>query len=446
MGSGIYYRAEVVTLGKEEGIGIGLLGLGVIGGAVARALTERAETLASVTGCPLHLRKIAEKDRAKTDASGIAPEMLTTDPAEVVSDPQVDIVIEVLGGEHPAMELINDALDRGKYVVTSNKEVMAKHFPQFLSHAESKGVDILYEASVGGGIPLIAPFKRDLLANRISTIFAIINGTTNYILTRMATEGLDFSSALKQAQELGYAEADPTNDIEGIDAAYKLTILATLAFNVELRPDDVHHEGISRLSARDFRYAKELGYEIKLLAIAKERDDGAVEARVHPVFLPQDLLLAKVDGVYNAVQVEGDLVGRVLFYGQGAGPSATSSAVIADVLDIAQRINRGVSITPALRLDSSKRVMPISEIETRYYLRMLTVDRPGVLAKISKVMADNSISISSVIQKESDLANDVAEIVLMTYPARERAMQQAMDQISQLDVMKEIANFVRVED
>jgi len=432
-------------LGKEEGIGIGLLGLGVIGGAVARALTERAEALAGVTGCPLQLRKIAEKDRAKTDASGMAPELFTTDPAQVVGDPQVDIVIEVLGGEHPAMEIINDALGRGKYVVTSNKEVMAKHFPQFLYRAESKGVDILYEASVGGGIPLIATFKRDLLANEISTIYAIINGTTNYILTRMATEGLDFSSALKQAQELGYAEADPTNDIEGIDAAYKLTILATLAFNVVVRPDDVHHEGISRLSARDFRYAKELGYEIKLLAIAKEID-GSVEARVHPVFLPQDLLLAKVDGVYNAVQVEGDLVGRVLFYGQGAGPSATSSAVIADVIDVAQRINRGVSITPALRLDPSKRVMPISEIETRYYLRMLTVDRPGVLAKISKVMADNSISISSVIQKESDVANDVAEIVLMTYPAQERAMQQAMDEISRLDVMKEIANFVRVED
>jgi len=432
-------------LGKENGIGIGLLGLGVIGGGVARALTERAEALAGVTGCPLHLRKIAEKDRAKIDASGMDPGLFTTDPAQVIGDPQVDIVIEVLGGEHPAMELINDALDRGKYVVTSNKEVMAKHFPDFLSRAESKGVDILYEASVGGGIPLIAPFKRDLLANRIATIFAIINGTTNYILTRMASEGLDFSSALQQAQELGYAEADPTNDIEGIDAAYKLTILATLAFDVEVRPEEVHHEGISRLSARDFRYASELGYKIKLLAIAKARD-GSVEVRVHPVFLHQDLLLAKVDGVYNAVQVEGDLVGRVLFYGQGAGPSATSSAVIADVIDVAQRINRGVSITPALRLDPSKRVMPISEIETRYYLRMLTVDRPGVLAKISKVMADNSISISSVIQKESDVANDVAEIVLMTYPARERAMQQAMDQISQLDVMKEIANFVRVED
>ena len=432
-------------MGKKESIGIGLLGLGVVGGSVARALSGRAEALDAQVGCPLRLRKIAEKDLAKTRASKMDSDLFTTDPAEVIGDPEIDIIIEVLGGEHPAMEFINEALNRGKYVVTSNKEVMAKHFPEFLSLAKENGVDILYEASVGGGIPLIAPFKQDLLANEISAIYAIINGTTNYILTRMASEGLDFSSALKQAQELGYAEADPTNDIEGIDAAYKLAILTSLAFRVEVHPDDIYREGISRLSSRDFRYAKELGYEIKLLAIAKEQD-GAVEVRVHPVFLPQDLLLAKVDGVYNAVQVEGDLVGRVLFHGQGAGPSPTSSAVIADVIDVAQRINRGVSISPALRLDPKKRIKPISEIETRYYLRMSTVDRPGVLAKISKVMGDNQISISSVIQKESDVSADMAEIVLMTYPAKEQAMQQAMGEIERLDVVREISNFVRAED
>jgi homoserine dehydrogenase len=432
-------------LGKKGSIGIGLLGLGVVGGGVARALLERAEALDAQVGCSLRLRKIAEKDHSKIRASKMDPDLFTTDPAEVIADAEIDIIIEVLGGEHPAMEFINDALGRGKYVVTSNKEVMAKHFPEFLSLASEKGVDILYEASVGGGIPLIAPFKQDLLANEISTIYAIINGTTNYILTRMAAEGLDFSSALKQAQELGYAEADPTNDIEGIDAVYKLVILAALAFRVQVCPDDIYHEGISRLSSRDFRYAKELGYEIKLLAIAKEQD-GAVEVRVHPVFLPQDLLLAKVDGVYNAVQVEGDLVGRVLFYGQGAGPSPTSSAVIADVIDIAQRIVQGVKTTPALRFDPAKRIRPISEIETRYYLRMSSVDRPGVLAKISKVMGDNQIGISSVIQKESDVAADVAEIVLMTYPAKEQAMQQAMREIERLDVVREISNFIRVED
>ncbi len=432
-------------MGSRESIGIGLLGLGGVGGGVAKALAERAEALATQVGCPLRLRKVLEKDLAKTRASKMEPDLFTTDPAEVIGDPEIDIVIEALGGERPAFDFIKEAMGRGKHVVTSNKEVMAKHFPEFLSLAKEKGVDILYEASVGGGIPLIAPFKQDLLANKISAIYAIINGTTNYILTRMAAEGLDFSSALKQAQELGYAEAAPTNDIEGIDAAYKLAILATLAFHTGVRPDDVYREGISRLSSRDFRYARELGYEIKLLAIAKEKD-GSIEVRVHPVFLPQDLLLAKVDGVYNAVQVEGDLVGRILFYGQGAGASPTSSAVIADVIDLAQRINLGVNITPRLRLDPTKRIKPISEIETRYYLRMSTVDRPGVLAKISKILGDNMISISSVIQKESEVSADVAEIVLMTYPAAERAMQKAMGEMERLDVVREISNFVRVED
>ena len=432
-------------MGRKESIGIGLMGLGVVGGGVAKVLTERAEAIAAQVGCPLRLRKILERDLAKTRASKMEPHLFTTDAAEVIGDPEIDIIIEALGGERPAFDFIKEAMGRGKHVVTSNKEVMAKHFPEFLSLAKEKGVDILYEASVGGGIPLIAPFKQDLLANEISAIHAIINGTTNYILTRMAAEGLDFSSALKQAQKLGYAEADPTNDIEGIDAAYKLAILATLAFHTEVRPDDVYHEGISRLSSRDFRYARELGYAIKLLAIAKEKD-GFIEVRVHPVFIPEDLLLAKVDGVFNAVQVEGDLVGRVIFYGQGAGALPTSSAVVADVINLAQRINLGVSITPSLRLDPTKRIKPISEIETRYYIRMSTADRPGVLAQISKILGDHLISISSVIQKETDVAAQVAEIVIMTHPARESAMQKALEEIERLDVVKEISNFVRVED
>ena len=432
-------------MGKKESIGIGLMGLGVVGGGVAKALVERAEAIASQVGCPLRLRKVLEKDLSKTRASKLEPALFTTDPAEVIGDPEIDIIIEALGGERPSLDFIKEAMGSGKHVVTSNKEVMAKHFPELLSLAKEKGVDILYEASVGGGIPLIAPFKKDLLANKLSAIHAIINGTTNYILTRMASEGLDFTSALKQAQELGYAEADPTNDIEGIDAAYKLTILATLAFHAEVHPEDIYREGISRLSARDFIYAKELGYAIKLLAIAKEKE-GSVEVRVHPVFIPQDLLLAKVDGVYNAVQVEGDLVGRVIFYGQGAGSSPTSSAVVADVIDLGQRINLGVSISPALRLDSGKRLKPISEIETRYYLRLSSFDRPGVLAQISKILGDLQISISSVIQKETDAATKSAQIVLMTYPAQEGAMQKALHEIEKLEVVKEISNFIRVED
>jgi len=432
-------------MSAKENIGIGLMGLGVVGGGVARTLVEKADSVAQQVGCPLRVRKILERDSARIRASKLDPDLFTTDPAEITNAPDIDVVIEVLGGERPALDFIKQAMMRGKHVVTSNKEVMAKHFPEFLSLATEKGVDILYEASVGGGIPLIASFKQDLSANEISAIHAIINGTTNYILTRMATEGLDFSSALKDAQKLGYAEADPTNDIEGIDAAYKLTILATLAFHLEVRPEDVYREGISKLSSRDFRYAKELGYEIKLLAIAKAKD-GSVEARVHPVLLPQDLLLAKVDGVYNAVQVEGDLVGRVIFYGQGAGSLPTSSAVIADVINLAQRINLGVNITPNLMLDPRKTIKDISEIETRYYMRMTVADRPGVLAQISRVLGDNQIGISSVIQKEADARAQTAEIVIMTHPAQESAMQQALKGTEELAVVREIGNFIRVED
>ena len=432
-------------MGKKGVIGIGILGYGVIGSGVTDILRKKARALSSQAGCRLEIVRILEKDSSKIKTSKLDKSLFTQKASDILNDKNIDIVIEVLGGEYPAAEFILKALGKGKHVVTSNKEVMAKHFPEFLAAARENGVDIMYEATVGGGIPLIAPFKQDLLANNISALHCIINGTTNYILTRMSSEHLDFNTALKQAQKLGYAEPNPRNDIEGIDATYKLAILATLAFHAEVKPEDIYHEGISRLAACDFRYANELGYEIKLLAIAKEQK-GSIEVRVHPVFLPQDLLLASVDGVYNAVQVEGDLVGRVLFYGRGAGAAPTSSAILADVIDVAQRINQGASLTPTLRLNSKKRIRPMSEIMTRYYLRMNTVDRPGVLAKISKALADKDVSISSVIQKESDISKKAAEIVLMTYPAKEQAMQNAMAEISRLDVVKEISNFVRVED
>jgi len=329
-------------------------------------------------------------------------------------------------------------------VVTSNKEVIAKYGAELTALAQQCGVGLRYEASVGGGIPLIAPFRHDLVANRIKGIYAIINGTTNYILTRMAKEGVDFASALKNAQELGYAESNPRDDIEGIDATYKLAILASLAFRCQVQPQDVHHEGISRLSSRDFRYAKELGYAIKLLAIAKE-DNNMVEVRVHPVFVPEDSLLAEIDGVYNAVLVEGDLVGRVLFFGQGAGARPTASAVIADVVSSAQKIIHGVSSKATIRFKAGKTIKPMSEIETRYYLRMNIADRPGVLAQISRVLGDHEISISSVIQKEADSLLQTAEIVIMTHPAKEAAMQRAIEELKQLAVVKEINNFIRVE-
>jgi homoserine dehydrogenase len=423
---------------------IGLMGLGVIGGGVVKVLTEKPDTLAREAGREIVLKRVLEKDKAKHGSLGIDRSIFTCEFKEIIQDPEIDIIVELMGGENPAFEYMKEALTRGKHVVTANKEVMSKHWSELLTVAREKNVIIRYEASVGGGIPLIAPFQEDLIANDVSAIYAIVNGTTNYILTRMAKEGLDFSVALKSAQELGYAEADPTNDVEGIDAAYKLAILATIAFGTEVKPENVYHEGISRLQACDFRYASELEYAIKLLAIAKRTGDS-IEARVHPVFIPEDSLLAKVDGVYNAILVEGDLVGQVIFYGQGAGPRATSSAVVSDIIKIAQSINGGKAAAPRLPFAMGRKVMPMAEINTRYYMRMSIADQPGVLAQISKILGDNSISISSVIQKETDASTRVAEIVLMTHHAEERAVQKAIKETQRLGVVKEISNFVRVE-
>jgi homoserine dehydrogenase len=432
---------------KNQSIGIGLMGLGVIAGQVARVLTDKAGDLAEKVGCPLTLRKVKvlPEDLSRPQAQQMPPQLFTTDDEEFFQEPGIDIVVEAIGGESPAFEYLQRAISGGKHVVTSNKELIAKHGTELLDLARQHGVGLLYEASVGGGIPLIAPFKHDLVANEISGIFAIINGTTNYILTRMAREGMDFASALKLAQELGYAEANPQNDIEGIDANYKLAILASLAFQSQVRPEDIYCEGISRLTSRDFRYAQELGFAIKLLAIAKQSNES-IEARVHPVFIPEDSFLAKVSGVYNAVQVEGDPVGKVLFFGEGAGAKPTSSAVIADIVSSARKIVLGISSKSLQRLDSGKSIKPMSEIETRYYLRLNAADRPGVLAKISKVFGDLSISISQAIQQEADPKAQTAEIVLMTYEAPEKAMRQALVEIDKLDVVKEISNFIRVEN
>ncbi|HAZ31783.1 MAG TPA: homoserine dehydrogenase [Dehalococcoidia bacterium] len=426
-------------------IEIGLMGLGVIGVGVENALREKVEDIAKQVGAPLVVKRILVRDPSKKRACQVQPHLLTTNPQHILDDPGIDIVVEVIGGESPAYDYIKEALSRGKHVVTANKEVIAKHGFELLNLAAEHNVALLYEASAGGGIPLISPLRHDLLANKISAIHAIINGTTNYILTKMALEDIDFTAALREAQELGYAEADPASDIEGIDAAYKLAILAALAFQTEVLPGDVYHEGISRLAARDFRYAKELGYTVKLLAIAK-REDNTFQVRVHPTFIPEDLLLAKVNGVFNAVQIDGDLTGRILFYGQGAGALPTSSAILADVIRLAQNMSQGSSPMPRVQMAQTMTAKPISEIETRYYLRMTVADRPGVLAQITRVLGELLISISSVIQKEVDERAQSAEIVIMTHPAQERAMQQAISQMEKLHVVKEISNLIRVED
>ena len=432
---------------KKQGIGIGLMGLGVIAGQVAKVLVDKADALAEQVGCPLVLRKVKvlPQDLSRPQAQAMDSQLFTTDADEFFATPGIDIVVEAIGGEIPAIDYLTKALLGGKHVVTSNKEVIAKHGTELLTLAQQHRVGLHYEAAVGGGIPLISPFQRDLLANKISGIYAIINGTTNFILTRMAKDGVDFSSALKRAQELGYAEPNPRDDVEGIDASYKLAILASLAFRSQVRPEDIYREGISRLTSRDFQYAQELGFAIKLLAIAKQSDES-IEVRVHPVFIPEDTFLAKVDGVYNAILVEGDLVGKVLFFGEGAGPLPTSSAVIADVVAAAKDVILGAGSRVKWGAQLGKSVKPMSEIQTRYYLRLNVVDRPGVLAQIAKILGDHQISISSVIQKLVDVVAQTAEIVIMTHPAREAAMQQALGELTHLTTVNEISNFVRVEN
>ena len=423
-------------------VNVVLLGLGVIGSGVARALQGRAETYSQRIGAPLLLRRVLERRLDRARATGVDPALLTADPQEALSG-DVDIVIELLGGEHPAYELITDSLSRGRYVVTANKEVMAKHGPELLALAAKNGVDILYEASVGGGIPIISPLKRDLCANEISSVRAIINGTTNYILTRMSRDGLDFDAALAQAQDLGYAEADPTNDIDGHDAAYKLAILASLAFRTRVRSEDVHREGIRRLAARDFRYARELGYAIKLLAVAR-REDSSVQVRVHATLVPEDELLAKVDGALNAVEIEGDLTGKVLFQGAGAGSLPTSSAVMADVLDAARALVLGSRPFP-WRYTADLAVRPLAQLVTRYYIRLEVADRPGVLAGIARAFGDHQVSIASVIQKETDEAAQTAELVIMTHQAQEEAVQATLTQVRELPQVVSVGNLLRVD-
>jgi homoserine dehydrogenase len=430
---------------KKE-IGIGLLGLGVIGGQVARVLQERADELAVQAGVPLVLRKIKvlPVDLCRPQAQQMDQSLFTVDDDEFFDTPGLDIIIELIGGEQPALKYLRRALEAGKQVVTANKEVIAKHGIELMQMASERNLNLRFEAAVGGGMPLIAPLQRDLIVNHINGLYAIINGTTNYILSRMSHDNLDFATALSQAQQLGYAESNPKNDIEGYDATYKLAILATLAFQSPVKPDEIQPEGISKLSERDFQYARELGFTIKLMAIAKQ-SGGEIEVRVHPVFVPEDSFLANVDGVYNAVLVDGDLTGKVTFLGKGAGPLPTSSAVVADVIAIAHAIQHG---NPGFTWHPRgvKRVKPLAEVITRYYIRMTVADRPGVLSQIASVLGDHDISIASVIQKESYADTQTAEIVIMTHPARENSMQQAFTEFRGLANVQEINNFVRVED
>lgn len=429
----------------KENVVVGLIGMGVVGGGVARVIYEKAAQIENLVGNPVLLKKILVRNKSKARSFSLPEPVFVDDISEITDDPEVDVVVELMGGDTPAFSFIMSAIAKGKHVVTANKEVIAKHGTEIFTAARKNGVRVLFEASVGGGIPVISPLMRDLVANDTKCITAIINGTTNYILTKMANENTDYQTALQNAMDLGYAESDPTSDVEGIDSAYKLAILSTLSFRTQVSDNDVYREGITTLSARDFRYARELGYEIKLLAISTCVGDS-IQARVHPCLIPMDRMLANVNGVSNAIEIETDLTDKVIFHGPGAGAGPTSSAVVADLVNIARNVVNNVPFLDPVNISNNFNVSKISELESKYYLRLEAEDRSGVLAQIGSVLADQEISISSFIQKGSDHVTGTAELIIMTHHAKEEKLQQAVGHLSSLGPIKNVCNVIRVTD
>ena len=436
-------------MGNGE-INIGLMGMGTVGGGVAAALLQNADSIKRKTGRAVRLRRALVRDVSKVRKPTPPAGLLTTNPEDILSDPDVHIVVETIGGDSPAGEYLERALAAGKHVVTANKEVMSRRGPALMALAQERRVNLLFEASAGGGIPIVGCLMSQLLANDIRSIRSIINGTTNYILTRMARSQTSFADALAEAQSHGYAEADPTNDIEGIDAAYKLSVLGSLAFHRPVPHQSIYTEGISRLAPEDFRYAAELGYAIKSLAIATAEPNGLVQARVHPALVPQDHLLANVDGVYNAVEVTGDLCGQIILHGQGAGREATTSAVMGDILNILRTIGNAEGPPPLPAFDgdygtTGNSVRPIDELASAYYMRLTCADQAGVLAQIARILGDGNISIATVIQKDTDPGGGTAQLVITTYPAREVDVQSALAVVAELDVVSGVNNLIRIE-
>ncbi|HEX6488680.1 MAG TPA: homoserine dehydrogenase [Candidatus Dormibacteraeota bacterium] len=430
-------------MAQAPSVGIGMLGLGTVGQQVAARLAERRDLIRRNTGVDLLVKRVLVRQPSKPRAISLDADVLTTDAASVIDDPGVDVVVEVMGGEEPARSYLERAIRAGKHVVTANKVVMAKHGPQLLELAAERNVDVYFEAAAGGGIPLISTFKVDLQANEIESIAAVINGTTNHMLTRMRGAGLDFHDALREAQAAGFAEADPTDDVGGYDARYKLAILASIAFRTRIHPDQVYREGIEAIEPVDFIYAGELGYDIKLLAYAARSGDG-IEARVHPAMIPTSHPLGQVEGAFNAVYIEGDLVGPVLLYGQGAGGRPTASAVIGDLIDLVIDIRRCVQSRPAAAFDANLRLLAMDEVVTRAYFRMHVADRPGVLAAIGQAFADEGVSISSAIQKEVFAEHGTAEFVVTTHRASDRALRATLDRLAGLDSVAKLCSFLRV--
>ncbi|RJQ56341.1 MAG: homoserine dehydrogenase [Actinobacteria bacterium] len=424
-------------------VNISLLGAGTVGGGVWRVITE-AEDVSNKIGAELSIRHVLVKDLAELadDDVGLDPALVTDDPQVALADPEVDVVVELIGGVHPALEFILRAIGDGKHVVTANKELMANHGAEILDAAEAKGVDVRFEASVGGGIPIIHPLKESLAANRIKRVMGIVNGTTNYVLSKMTDEWCSFDEALEEAKALGYAEADPSADLSGRDAAAKITILASIAFNTRMKGEEVFSEGIYNITADDIAYAAEVGYVIKLIALAQEVD-GDLDVRVHPMMIPSTHPLAPVSGNYNAIFVQGDAVGDVMFFGQGAGRMPTASSVVGDIYDIARNIRHGCPGRLGCTCFREHRIRPIGEVASEFYLRLTAADRPGVLARVADAFGRHEVSLSSVIQKQS--TGTAAELIFLTHPTKESDLRGALAEIGDLEVVSRVENVIRVE-
>jgi homoserine dehydrogenase len=421
---------------------IGLLGCGTVGASVVRLLQANGEDIRERTGVTLRLSAVAARDLRKPRPVRLPAGLLIDDPRAVVADDMVDAVVEVMGGIEPARTLTLEALRRGKHVVTANKQLMAHHGPELFAAAAASGVDLRLEASVGGGLPVIQPLRESLAGNHLGDIVGILNGTTNYILTKMAAERWEFRRALEEAQRLGFAEADPAEDIGGDDAAAKLAILAMIAFGVAVRAEDVYREGIDRISGQDVAFAEELGFTIKLLARARERD-GRVEAHVYPALLPRAHPLAAIGRELNAVFVTGDAVGEVMFVGPGAGGAPTASAVVADLIDVGRNRRAGAHGRINTRPFRQESLRPIEESASPFYLRMQVTDRPGVFARIASIFGAEDVSIASIVQKSR---GETADIVMVTHTTVERQMRRVLARLETLDVVVAVRTVIRVMD
>ena len=429
---------------------IGLLGLGTVGGGTVSVLTRNADEIVRRAGRDIQITLAAAKEYNADAIIGLDQiENITDDPFLVVDDPDVEIIIELIGGYSPAKELVLKAIENGKHVITANKALIAIHGNEIFKAAQEKGVIVAFEAAVAGGIPIIKAVREGLAANQIEWIAGIINGTGNFILTEMRDKGRDFEDVLNEAQSLGYAEADPTFDVEGIDAAHKLTILGSIAFGMPLQFDKTYIEGITKIEQQDVLYAEELGYRIKHVGISRKVDNG-IEQRVHPTLIPERRLIANVDGVMNAVLVKSDAVGPTLYYGAGAGAEPTASAVVADIVDVV----RALTTDPENRVPhlafqhdalSDINILPIEEIETAYYLRMHAIDRPGVVADITKILGDSKISIEAILQKEPEGNESCIPVIFLTQCIKEREMNGAITKIEKLDAIDGKVTRIRME-